>query len=254
MTVTWVAAGRSDVGRVRPTNEDAFAVLDGEGIFLVADGMGGHAAGEVASRIAVEEIVVALREADPADRRGALVEDAIQRANARIVAEADRDPRHRGMGTTVTVLCVDAQSGRYTIGHVGDSRAYRFREDRLELLTRDHTWVQLQVEAGRLSPQEARVHPYSSVLMQALGTHEALQPDLLEGCARAGDLYLLCSDGLTATMDDGDLKRMLRRGADATPGALAEALVQEANERGAPDNVTVIVVRAVPAGEDGAAA
>lgn len=254
MTVTWVTAGRSDVGRVRATNEDAFAVLDGEGIFLVADGMGGHAAGEVASRMAVEEIVAALRAAEPAERRGALLEEAIQRANARILAEADRNPRHWGMGTTVTVLCVDAESGRYTIGHAGDSRAYRFRENRLQRLTRDHTWVQLQVEAGRLSPREARAHPYSSVLMQALGTHDPLQPDLLEGCAQAGDLYLLCSDGLTATMDDDDLERMLRRGADTTPGALAEALVQEANERGAPDNVTVIVVRAVPPGEGGATA
>lgn len=242
--VRWIAAGATDVGRVRPSNEDAYAVLDGDGIYLVADGMGGHAAGEVASRIAVDEITAALRDVGSLRERRQRLPEAIRRANAGILAAAERDPRRRGMGTTATVLCVDPDSADYTIGHVGDSRAYRFRADRLELLTRDHTWVQLQVDQGMLSPDEARVHPYSSILTQALGTDATVEPDLVNGRAEPFDLLLLCSDGLTAAMDDAELERIIRSLRDAAPETVVQELIREANERGAPDNVTVVVVHA----------
>jgi len=230
---------------VRPGNEDALAVLGAEGIYVVADGMGGHAAGEVASGIAIEEIVAALRESSAGAARRDQVADALQRANQRILAEADREPERSGMGTTATLLWVDPGSDHYIIGHVGDSRAYRLRDHVLKLLTRDHTWVQLEVDSGRLSPDQARRHPYSSVLLQALGVEEAVTPDVFEDSAAPGDLFLLCSDGLTATMTDPQLKRILERLADASPPVLVRELIREANQHGAPDNVTVIAIRVI---------
>jgi len=241
----WVGAGGTHPGQVRPGNEDALAVLGAEGIYVVADGMGGHAAGEVASGIAIEEIVAALRESSAGAARRDQVADALQRANQRILAEADREPERSGMGTTATLLWVDPGSDHYIIGHVGDSRAYRLRDHVLKLLTRDHTWVQLEVDSGRLSPDQARRHPYSSVLLQALGVEEAVTPDVFEDSAAPGDLFLLCSDGLTATMTDPQLKRILERLADASPPVLVRELIREANQHGAPDNVTVIAIRVI---------
>ncbi|MBI4540578.1 MAG: Stp1/IreP family PP2C-type Ser/Thr phosphatase [Gemmatimonadetes bacterium] len=242
MPVRWIAAGSTNVGRLRPSNEDAFAVLDDEGICLVADGMGGHAAGEVASRIAVEEIIATLREVESAAQRRGRLAEAIRRANDRILAQANRDPRFRGMGTTATVLCLDPESGEYSVGHVGDSRAYRLCEGRLELLTRDHTWVQLQVDQGRLTPEEARHHPYSSILVQALGTNADVAPDVLHRRAEPGDRLVLCSDGLTATMDHAELKAILDALGEAAPETMVDELIRQANARGGPDNITVIVV------------
>lgn len=238
----WTASGATDVGRVRASNEDAFAVEAAEGIFVVADGMGGHAAGEVASRLAVERIVAALKAAGGGDGSGERMSRALDEAN-RAIVEAAGDPERRGMGTTATVLHRRAGSSRYVIGHVGDSRAYRLRNGELRQLTRDQTWVQRQVDAGLLPAEQARGHPYSNVLVQALGLEGRVSPEVVDGTAEDGDLFLLCSDGLTAMLDDEEIQVVLSGGRNGDLDALCRELVERANERGGVDNVTVVVVR-----------
>lgn len=240
----WQSAHRTDTGRVRPHNEDALLVRPDLGLYAVADGMGGHAAGEVASTIAVATIE---REAEQAAARGALpydvVADAVRRANAAILDDARQDPARQGMGTTASVL-VTPDDDRYRIAHVGDSRAYLLRDDALRQITVDHTWVHEQVERGALGEEEARRHPFSNVLTRVLGTVDDVRVDLIDGDARPGDVFLLCSDGLTAVLDDMALRVVLSR-----PDSLderADALVRAALEGGGPDNITVVLVARTP--------
>ncbi|HKK27149.1 MAG TPA: Stp1/IreP family PP2C-type Ser/Thr phosphatase [Gemmatimonadota bacterium] len=243
-TTTFAAA--TDVGRVREQNEDAWTAVPGAGLYAVADGMGGHAAGEVASRLAIEALEEGVdgRAADTVAAAREALAEAVRGAARRIHEQAREHPERRGMGTTLTAMLL-LPGGRGVVAHVGDSRAYSMRDERLGRLTRDHTWVQARVDSGELTEDEARRHPASSVLTRALGADGGAEPDLFEIEWRAGDVYLLCSDGLTAAVGEPELEAELGRAlreADDLEGAAGE-LVREANRRGGPDNVTVILVR-----------
>lgn len=234
-------AGYTDVGRVRTRNEDALFQQPLRGVAAVADGMGGHAAGDVASRIAVDVLDDRTRELGPDPARA--LADAIRAAHDAILKAARADAELHGMGTTLTVLRVHPGEG-CTIAHVGDSRAYRLRDGALEQLTRDQTWVQEQVEAGAISSENARNHPFSSILTGALGVEDQeLEIQVLEPECRPGDTFLLCSDGLIAGLSDDRLLAILQEHSDDLDSA-ARALVDAANEAGGPDNITVALVRA----------
>jgi PPM family protein phosphatase len=233
-------AGHTDRGRSRRRNEDALLQRPDRGLFAVADGMGGHSGGDVASRIAVD--VLDERTAHPTGERGTSdpLESAIVAAHRAILKAAAVDPALQGMGTTLTALRLDP--GRYVIAHVGDSRAYRFRGDTLEQLTRDQTWVQRQVDAGLLTPAAARNHPHAAVLTSALGIEDSqLQVQLHTDHFAPGDTFLLCSDGLTGELEDEEIRQVLDRNADLDDAAAA--LVDAANAAGGSDNITVLLVR-----------
>ena len=229
------SAGRTDPGRVRRRNEDAF-VLDPP-LFAVADGMGGAQAGEVASRLAA----AALREYREADRLAPheRLEAIIQEANRRIYERARADSDASGMGTTVTAALLTG--GKLTVGHVGDSRAYRIRNSELEQLTEDHSLVGDLMRSGRLTPEEADAHPQRSVITRALGTDPEVSIDTITVEAQPGDLFLLCSDGLTTMVVDEDILGILA--AAPTLDDAARELVRAANTGGGEDNVTVVLFR-----------
>ena len=229
------SAGKTDPGRVRRRNEDAFVV--DPPLFAVADGMGGAQAGEVASRLAA----AAFREYREADELEAeeRVQAIIQEANRRIYERARSDAEASGMGTTVTAALLT--DGRVVIGHVGDSRAYRIRNGELEQLTEDHSLVADLMRSGRLTPEEAEAHPQRSVITRALGTDPQVDVDTLVVEAEPGDLFLLCSDGLSTMVPDEDVLRTVEQA-----GSLDEAarnLLRAANTGGGEDNVTVVLFR-----------
>ncbi|MBL0172954.1 MAG: Stp1/IreP family PP2C-type Ser/Thr phosphatase [Gemmatimonadaceae bacterium] len=237
-----VAAG-TDVGRIRAGNEDSlYADADSErGLFIVADGMGGHAAGEVASEMAVQ--IVARELAGTRDLAGpeplAAMAHALREANRaiyeRTIVEADK----QGMGTTAS--CVLMGGGRWIIGHIGDSRVYLVRDGVFRQVTKDHSYVQEQVDAGFLTPEQARYHPYSNVITRCVGANAAVEADVLQGELQNGDLYLICSDGLTGMVEDPQLKKIFET--RATPGRMVDAMITEANRRGGLDNITAIVIQ-----------
>ena len=247
-----VAYGAStDVGRVREANEDSYLVA--EPLFVVADGMGGHIAGDVASSTAVKVIQDgsgSLSSEDPAT-----LTKIITDANTAIWDKAKSDPALRGMGTTCTLVLID--DDRVHIAHVGDSRAYRLRDGQLKQLTEDHTLVGRMVQEGRLSAEEAQHHPQRSIITRALGVDEDVQVDLDTVELSDGDRLLICSDGLSSMVEDDQIKDVLARESD--PQKTADALVELANEAGGDDNVTVVVIdfedgsgsgrRVVPAAE-----
>ena len=238
------AHGATDVGRLRSRNEDRFLVSVERALFAVADGMGGHAAGDVASRTAVETVdrlVGGPGRAGEGDARAAELVGATRAAHAAILEDAERTPARAGMGTTLTMVTFLPLERSRLIVHVGDSRAYLLRQGALEQLTTDHTWVQRQVEAGKLSPRRARAHPYSSVLTHALGVPDDERIDILPGDVQEGDLYLLCSDGLTTVLEDETIRAVLLK--HERLEAMASELISTANEAGGPDNVTVVLVR-----------
>ncbi len=246
--------GTTDVGMKRNVNEDVFLVDEDLGVCLVADGMGGHAAGEVASRLAAEEIARSLAEHPTVDSetwpehwnmaRSAsanLLVDAILSGHDRVTRAVRRDSNLRGMGTTVVVAMHPRRSKSLIICHVGDSRAYRFRRGVLELLTNDHSWVHEQVAAGFLSEDAARSHPLKNVVTQALGGSTDPLVDILETEMDDGDLYLLCSDGLNSMLVDDEIRDLL---ADAESlEKTANQLVAAANEKGGHDNVSIVLIR-----------
>ena len=253
------SAGLSDVGLRRKSNEDSFAISDDQTLLIVADGMGGHAAGEVASRLAVESIERHISGSDPrkeptvpasfrspsGDEAGLppparRVLNAIRLANQEIVRSVRKDSSMRGMGTTVVIALI--HGSRAFIGSVGDSRAYLVRDGNLRQLTSDHTLVNEQVRAGALSTQEARRHPARNILTRAVGSQEDVEPDLVEQDLRPGDMLLLCSDGLTTMVEDADILKTVLAHAD-DPQTACRALIDLANERGGDDNVTVVLAR-----------
>jgi serine/threonine protein phosphatase PrpC len=227
------SAGRTDPGRKRRRNEDAFVVAPP--LFAVADGMGGAQAGEVAARLAT----AAFREYHEADALEGRerVAAIIQEANRRIYERAHADTEASGMGTTVTAALLEGS--QIVIGHVGDSRAYRMRAERLEQLTDDHSLVADLVRTGRISPEEADTHPQRSVITRALGTDPEVDVDSLAVDAEPGDIYLLCSDGLTTMLTDEEILGIVR-GAKSLEHA-GKDLVKAANRRGGEDNVTVVL-------------
>ena len=222
---------RTDVGCVRDHNEDSLVVAPP--LFAVADGMGGHAAGEVASEIAVN----VLAELAPKDLDGAALEHAVEEANHEIIRAA-RDGRGRdGMGTTLTACMLENE--RLIIAQVGDSRAYLLHHGKLQQLTRDHSLMADMIEAGQLTPEEARHHPQRSVITRALGSDPNTRPDMYEINVETGDRLLVCSDGLSSMIEDEQIEAVMRRVPD--PQRCASQLVNEAIAAGGHDNVTVIV-------------
>lgn len=246
----WLTAARTDRGRKRSSNEDAFSLRADLGFFALADGMGGHAAGEVASQMAVdrmtEEYLAAGSDALAPEELEATLIAATQRANAAIFERSERELDKAGMGTTLTTLALVPAERVCRLAHVGDSRAYRLRADTLVQLTTDHTWVQQQVQLGRLSPNLARHHPFANIVTRALGIKGEVDVDVVRGELQPGDVFLLCSDGLTGMLPDGEIGEILA--AAATPEDAVAALVDAANAAGGYDNITAIVVRMLERG------
>jgi PPM family protein phosphatase len=222
----------TDTGRKRRHNEDAFVAEPP--LFAVADGMGGAQAGELASSLAA----AALKDSqDPAEGGEVRVDELIQQANSRVYERQSQDAAASGMGTTMTVALVE--DGRVAIGHVGDSRAYLIREGHLEQLTEDHSLVAELVRSGKLSPEEAEGHPQRSVITRALGTDPDVDVDTFSVETEPGDLFLICSDGLTSMVDDKTILAEVVRNRDDLKSA-AKALVRAANKGGGEDNITVV--------------
>ena len=248
------AFGLTDVGKKRKHNEDAYALDAEEGLFVVADGMGGHAAGEVAAKITVEtigEFIAATRQKEEAtwpfkynhelhfnSNRLAV---AIEKANERVMSAVAAQPWLKGMGTTVVAGLLNEKI--LSLAHVGDSRAYLYRSGELTLLTDDHSWVHEQVEAGILTEEEAKTHPLKNVVTRALGGGPSVLPDLREMEFVRGDAFLFCSDGLTTMLSDEEIRDSVASDEKGDPEALCSALINLANEKGGVDNITVVFVR-----------
>lgn len=244
--------GLTHVGRQRQHNEDSYLVENDARLFLVADGMGGHAAGEIASRIAVDsisEFIIHTKEDDGTwphaydehfRRSTNRLMEAVRSANTRVLEAMRKDARLRGMGTTV-VACL-ADDSTVSIAHVGDSRAYLIRDNQLSRITNDHSWVFEQVQAGMLTEAEAEKHPLRNVITRALGGALQVSPDAVEITPKSGDVYLLCSDGLTGMVPEDEILRIVT----AAEGNLEQAcqgLIDTANARGGLDNITAILIR-----------
>jgi serine/threonine protein phosphatase PrpC len=227
-------ASKTDVGRQRHTNEDN--LYDQPPLFAVADGMGGAQAGEVASEMAISEFV---EERDPDESAEHHLEQLAQAANQKIWDMAQADSRHAGMGTTLTAALVDGQN--VAVGHVGDSRLYLFRDGELERITRDHSLVEEFVRQGKLTPEQAEKHPQRSVITRALGPERSVEVDTFRIPARDGDVFLLCSDGLSGMVSDDDLAAILSEGRPL--GETAATLVDAANKNGGRDNITAVLFR-----------
>ena len=248
------AAGATDVGMKRRLNEDVVVLDTGHELYVVADGMGGHAAGEVASKIATDEIVRAyetgVAEADetwPEHWASSLsavanqIVDAILSGHHKVTEEMNKNAELKGMGTTVVVAAHPTGEAKLVVCHVGDSRAYRLRECALSLLTRDHSWVHEQVTAGFLTEEAARTHTLKNVVTQALGGSSEPKVEVLETGIDDGDIYLLCSDGLNSMLTDHEIAGFLLEG-----GSLDEIcgnLIEAANQRGGNDNISVVLLR-----------
>jgi serine/threonine protein phosphatase PrpC len=237
----------TDVGRVREANEDAWLAVRPDGarhgqlLVAVADGMGGHKAGEVASALAVETLERALKELDPTAAPDALLRQALELGNRNIWEAAAEDVDKEGMGTTL-VAALLSSDGRAVIANVGDSRAYSVAAGKAKLVTSDHTWVNQQVLSGQMSEREARHSPFRNLLTRSLGSSPRVEVDLFEELQLApGDALVLVSDGVTGYLDERDVAVVLRESANAQ--AAAERLVAEAVERGGADNATAVVVR-----------
>ena len=249
------SASATHTGLRRSANEDSLLVRDDLGLFIVADGMGGHAGGEVASRAAVEGILafVEATETLSPDQTWPIPFDPRQSANAnrlragfrmgnrRLADEIASSDALRGMATTAVALLIDGVGGVGTLGHVGDSRAYRLRDGQLDRLTQDHSWVEEQIRAGALSEAAAREHPWRNIVTRALSGSEDLEVDIQEVALHPGERWLLCSDGVYTVLTDDQIAAVLRRAGDIE--CLCHALIQGANEGGGPDNVTAVVLQ-----------
>jgi|tagenome__1003787_1003787.scaffolds.fasta_scaffold20953100_3 serine/threonine protein phosphatase PrpC len=227
-----VAGSATDTGLVRSNNEDSFLVDDEHVLYAIADGMGGHRGGEVASRTAIEALRAGIS-------RGQPVNDAIVQANTAVIERAAGDHELSGMGTTMTAAVV-AGGRQLLIGHVGDSRAYLLHDGAMRRITDDHSLVEELVREGRLTPEQAEAHPQRAIVTRALGVDADVQVDLYTVEVAAGDRVLLCSDGLTTMVRDRDVERLLR--AETDPQRTAEMLVEEANRAGGEDNTSVVVI------------
>ena len=231
MTARIRVGAATDVGRVRDHNEDAYLVAEDLGLIAVADGMGGHRGGEVASETALEALRIAFL-------AGAAIQDAVSAANEAVHDQSVADPNLRGMGTTITAGALT--EGSLVLGHVGDSRAYLLREGRLQRVTTDHSLVEELIRAGELTEAEAEQDPRRSMITRALGLDSGVEVDLEEIILADGDRILLCSDGLTNMVSEKDLARHLVETSD--PQDAARDLVDSANAAGGVDNITAVVI------------
>jgi len=239
------AASATDTGQIRVANQDAFGAFtdaDNARLFVVADGMGGHQGGETASRVAVETIGEVFRRS--AEGPEATLLDAFRAANQRIWQMAQQDEHLHGMGTTGVALLLSS-GGPLWLAHVGDSRAYRFRNGVLERLTVDHSMVEHMREQGLITEEEAANHPDRNVILRSLGVQPTVDVDLTAVPSEPGDRYLLCSDGLSGVVPETEIAAVIERN---RPADAARLLVDLANQRGGPDNVTVQLVQ-IPGGE-----
>jgi len=238
--VHYSAAAVTDKGRKRSSNEDAFGFSVEHGVFVVCDGMGGAAAGEIASSLAVDEVLRLLTaRAGDADLP-TVAEQAISAANATIYSRSQQNHTLNGMGTTMVSLVTEER--RAWVLNVGDSRCYRLRGGKLEQISLDHSLVDEQVRMGRMSTEEALRSPLRNVITRALGTQSRVSPDTFELEAKSGDLFLLCSDGLTREVPDTLIESILS--ADVPLNELCSRLVDAANKAGGQDNITCVLVRA----------
>lgn len=240
----WESTALTHRGQRRTRNEDAFLRRPDKRLFAVADGMGGHPAGDVASRVAIEVVDESVQGPPPLDvdarELGRRLVDVFEGVNREICARGVVDAAQRMMGTTLVVLI--ALDDACVIAHVGDSRAYRIHNGSTAQLTTDHTWVQEQIDRGLLAPARARTHPRSNELSRVLGMPDTGAADVIVAEAAPGDVFLLCSDGLTAMVEDVDIEAILRQSKPVE--MLAHELVDAANLRGGADNITVVVLRA----------
>lgn len=244
--VRWISAARSDSGPMRSLNEDRLVDLPEAGLWAVADGMGGHRAGDVAAQMVADAIMAASADGVPSPQR---LDAALQSVNAALVGQ-----RSPGMGGTSgsTVVALLLSEGRYVCLWAGDSRAYRFRDGRLESISRDHSLVQEMVEVGMLTPAEARIHPRANVITRAVGVADPLRLDFATGSCEVGEMFLLCSDGLVGALQEDQISAMLR---EPDLERAADRLLAAALAAPARDNVTLVLVAESPArGESSGAA
>ncbi len=248
-----IAAGRSDVGLQREHNEDSFCLLEQHGLYIVADGMGGHRAGDVASRMATETVAAFFNTTAREDATWPFHYDptlsaeenrlvtGIKVANKSIYEASARNREHQGMGTTVVGILFSPTAQRIYVGHVGDSRCYRVRDSAIQQLTQDHSLLNDYLRAmPDLTPEQRDELP-RNVITRALGMTEAVQVDISSDEPRLGDVYVLCSDGLSGMISDAEIAEIVT--ANATPGDTATALIARANQHGGEDNVTAVVAR-----------
>ena len=248
-----IAAGQTNVGRKRSHNEDNLLLVNDENLFAVADGMGGHASGEVASQLAVETLSDFFKRTSENDEitwpfkeeKGLKYEEnrlvtSVKLANLRIFETATTEPRLKGMGTTV--VCALFTNGTAYLGHVGDSRAYRIRNGAIEQLTEDHSLLNDYIKANKLTPEEIEAFPHKNVIVRALGMRETVQVDISRLDPQTDDIYLLCSDGLSGMLTDPELLRIVDAAGNDIEGG-CNALIDAANEQGGVDNITVVLVR-----------
>ncbi len=246
------SAGRTHVGMKRTHNEDSLRLLREENLFIVADGMGGHASGEVASQMSVETLAEFFRSTAEDDEitwpykldKGRKYQEnrvvtGIKLSNRRIHEAAQRDTKLKGMGTTIVVTFY--VNGTCYVGHVGDSRVYRFREGELTQLTEDHSLLNDYIKMRQLTPEEIEAFPHKNVIVRALGMKETVQVDLMFEKPNPGDVYLLCSDGLSGMVSDPEMAQILADDEDLD--AQCDRLINQANAAGGTDNITVILVR-----------
>ena len=241
--VHYLASAITDRGRKRPSNEDAFGYSVEDGVYVVCDGMGGAAAGEIASSLAVDEVLRLLEGNGQSEHGGTLPDglaQAVAAANEAIFARSQRNPRLSGMGTTLVALAV--QESHAWVLNVGDSRGYLLRHGQLEQITADHSLVEEQVRNGRMTRGEAQRSPLKNVITRALGTQCRVTPDVFALETEPGDLFLLCSDGLTRELPDETIAAILRE--DRSLAEHCTCLVEAAKKAGGQDNITCMLVRA----------
>lgn len=242
----------TDVGRKRSHNEDSVGTDENLGLVVLADGMGGYKAGEVASAIAVDQIIEETREglkgitggeideASGYSQESMVIKAAIEKANETIFKTAQSQPQCQGMGTTVVAAAF--YDNRLTVAHVGDSRLYRSRDGRLEQVTTDHSLLQELIDKGFYTPEEAKRSLNKNLVTRAMGIEMGVSPDVLEDVVKAGDVYLLCSDGLSDLVDDDEIQTIMDSHIESLD-EVAQHLVQRANEKGGKDNISVILAR-----------
>ena len=249
-----IVIAQTDVGLRRSENEDSYLVDETNRLFIVADGMGGHAAGNLASRVAVESICdFCRRYAERIDEQSLpyglnpdlsgpanLLTNAVSVANEKIRQIATRSEQFNGMGTTVVSALINGRM--VTIGNVGDSRSYLFRQSGYRQITVDHSWVNEQLQQNLITPEDARVHPWRNVITRALGSRESIEVDIFEERVRGGDQVLLCTDGLSGMVDDITMFEVLTT-AEATQEQKADRLIEQAKRAGGTDNITLILIQ-----------
>jgi len=253
-TVPIRGAAKSEVGKVRLKNEDTFGFFPGTSFYVVADGMGGHAGGEIASQLAVETMQTSLQETQDEDLTPILDAEgrsslagrrlliAAERANGEILGASRQNPELNGMGTTIAAVLFEERGQQASICHVGDSRVYRVRERQIEQLTEDHSLVQQLLREEKISLQEAKTSPHRHVLIQALGIGPEVHPAVRIETANPGDIFILCSDGVHGVVEAGEILEAVTHAANDLR-TVCDTLLNLANNRGGPDNCTVVVLQ-----------